>query len=151
VKEVLDDAIETTGVGHVNVIHKPRLLTDYGPCYISGELKEYLQNQGIVHTRGKPYHPMTQGKIERYHRSMKNVIKLVNYYTPTELEDQLNLFVAYYNNYRYHEALDNVTPADVYYGRRKKILSHRKSVKKRTMIDRRIYFNEKIDTKEIKV
>ena len=151
VKDVLDEAIKLTGVGHVNVVHKPRLLTDNGPCYVSGEMKDYMEKQGMIHTRGKPYHPMTQGKIERYHRSMKNVIKLVNYYTPTQLEDQMNLFVAYYNNYRYHESLENVTPADMYYGKQNKILKKRKAVKKKTMAERRYYFEKRIESNGVKL
>jgi len=79
VKEVLDLAIQKTGVTGVGVKHRPRLLSDNGPCYISAELKEYLGKHQIRHTRGAPYHPMTQGKIERFHRSMKNVVKLQHY------------------------------------------------------------------------
>jgi len=60
----------------------PRLFSDNGPCYLSGELKKYLKRKDIEHVRGAPYHPMTQGKIERYHRSMKNVGKLQNYEYP---------------------------------------------------------------------
>ena len=76
VKTTLDRAIEKTGVHQVTVNHKPRLLSDNGPSYLSKELKDYLKGHQISHTRGAPFHPMTQGKIERYHRSMKNVIKL---------------------------------------------------------------------------
>jgi len=100
---------------------------------------EYLDQEGIAHTRGRPYHPMTQGKIERYHRSMKNILLLENYYNPDELTDQLNLFVEYYNNERYHEGLNNLTPVDVYYGRGREILARRARVKKDTMIQRRKY------------
>jgi len=117
VKQTLDDAIAFTGIGQPTVLHRPRLLSDNGPCFVSKALKQYLDEEGIDHTRGKPYHPMTQGKIERYHRSMKNILLLENYYSPSELEHQIGLFVDHYNNHRYHEALNNVTPADVYYGR----------------------------------
>ena len=86
VTETLDLARAATGVDRVRVEHRPRLLSDNGPCYVSGELRSYLAEQGIRHTRAAPYHPMTQGKIERYHRSMKNVVKLEHYYTPWELE-----------------------------------------------------------------
>jgi|SRR5271155_724231 len=72
----------------------------------------------MTHTRGRPYHPMTQGKIERYHRSLKNQILLDNYYLPGQLEACLAEFVAYYNHCRYHESLNNLTPADVYYEER---------------------------------
>ena len=90
-------------------------------------------------------HPMTQGKIERYHRSLKNVICLDNYYIPEELEDQIGLFIAHYNNYRYHESLDNVTPADVFYGRQKDILERREQTKNKTMHIRREAYEDVID------
>jgi transposase InsO family protein len=82
---------------------------------------------------------MTQGKIERYHRSMKNILLLENYYSPDELMDQIGLFVDHYNNNRYHEALNNLTPADVYYGKGHEILTRRERIKKNTMIQRRRY------------
>ena len=92
---------------------------------------------GFSHTRGAPYHPMTQGKIERYHRSMKNVVKLENYYMPWELERAIGRFVEHYNHRRYHEALENVTPADVYFGRRQQILSRRERIKRETLAQRK--------------
>ncbi len=89
------------------------------------------------HTRGAPYHPQTQGKIERYHRSIKNVVKLEHDYFPGELETAIGDFVAYYNNERYHESLDNVTPADVYFGRQYAVLTQRSKIKRRTMRKRK--------------
>ena len=133
VKITLDKAIEKTGVHQVKVKHKPRLLSDNGPSYISKELKDYLESRHINHTRGAPFHPMTQGKIERYHRSMKNVVKLQNYYYPWDLEEEIEQFVDYYNHRRYHESLDNVTPADVYYGRSRDILTRREMIKRNTL------------------
>jgi len=137
VKQTLEDAIRFTGIGNPKVLHRPRLLSDNGPCYISKALGSYLEQEGIGHTRGKPYHPMTQGKIERYHRSMKNILLLENYYSPSELQYHIEIFVHYYNNYRYHEALNNVTPADVYYGRDREILTRREQIKKKTLLLRR--------------
>jgi len=137
VKDTLDEAVSETGVDKIKLKHKPRLLSDNGPCYLSGELKSYLEKRGMAHTRGAPYHPMTQGKIERYHRSMKNVVKLQNYYFPWELEQEISKFVDYYNNHRYHEALKNVTPADVYFGRHHKILTKRDLIKRKTLEMRR--------------
>ena len=84
VQETLDLALEATRISQVQVRHRPRLLSDNGPCYVAHDLKEYLRQHGMEHTRGAPYHPMTQGKIERYHRSMKNVVKLEHYYYPRE-------------------------------------------------------------------
>ena len=134
---VLDDALCFTGLDQVKVRHKPRLLSDNGPCYISGELSGYLQENGMTHTRGRPYHPQTQGKIERWHRSMKNQILLDNYYLPGELQEHLQRFITYYNHERYHESLDNLTPADVYYGRGQEILDQRETVKLNTLAMRR--------------
>ena len=101
VKLTLDDAILFTGIRNVKVIRRPRLLSDNGPCYVSKALNNYLEEEGMGHTRGKPYHPMTQGKIERYHRSMKNLILLEHYYSPSELEDRVSVFVDYYNTMRH--------------------------------------------------
>ena len=103
VKDLLDHAQQKTGIDNVKVRHRPRLLTDNGPCYLSEDLKTYLNHNGIEHTRGAPYHPQTQGKIERFHRSMKNVVKLDNYYYPWDLEKSLSDYIDYYNNQRYHE------------------------------------------------
>jgi putative transposase len=81
---------------------------------------------------------MTQGKIERYHRSMKNIVNLQNYFLPTELETEIARFVNYYNSQRYHESLDNLTPADVYLGRAKEVLTKRDQIKKQTLQQRRL-------------
>jgi len=137
VKKTLDMAIETTGVEHVRVVHRPRLLSDNGSAYVSKELKRYLEANEIHHIRTKPYHPMTQGKIERYHRSMKNLILLDHYYSPSELEERIREWVDYYNLHRYHEAIDNVTPNDKYFGRDKEILKNRMKIKKQTIRERR--------------
>ena len=87
----------------------------------------------MKHIRTRTYHPMTQGKIERYHRSMKNLILLDNYYSPTELEARIREWVDHYNNHRYHEAIDNVTPSDRFFGRDKEILEQREKTKSETM------------------
>ena len=137
VTETLDQALAITGVAQVRVKHRPRLLSDNGSAYLSGELRDYLGDRQMAHTRGRPYHPQTQGKIERYHRTMKNVVKLQHYYFPWELEAALRDFVAYYNNERYHESLDNVTPADVYFGRQHEIISERDRIKKRPLRKRK--------------
>jgi transposase InsO family protein len=137
VTETLDLARAATGVDRVRVELRPRLLSDNGPCYVSGELKGYLAERGMAHTRSAPYHPMTQGKIERYHRSMKNVVKLEHYYTPWELERAIARFVDYYNHRRYHEALGNVTPADMYSGRQREIITRRERIKRETLARRK--------------
>ncbi len=142
VSDTLDDALLFTGLNQVKVKHKPRLLSDNGPSYISSELAQYLKDQDMSHTRGKPYHPQTQGKIERWHRSLKNQILLENYYLPGELEERIRRFVDYYNYERYHESLSNLTPADVYYGRGQAILNNREKIKQQTLAMRRqVYYD----------
>ena len=130
----LEDALKDIAVKDAHVHHKPRLLSDNGACYISGELKRWWNDHEIEHTRGAPYHPMSQGKIERYHRSMKNVVKLENDYYPWQLEKAIADWVQHYHHARYHESLDNVTPSDVYQGRRDDILDQRAIIKSRTLM-----------------
>jgi transposase InsO family protein len=137
VEETLKMALEKSGLEQARVRHRPRLLSDNGPAFLSRDLARFLKRKHVDHVRGAPYHPMTQGKIERWHRSMKNVVKLQNYYSPVELEQAIAAFVNYYNHARYHEALDNLTPADVYFGREKEVLSRREKIKQRTLAQRR--------------
>jgi putative transposase len=102
VSDTLQVALRGSGLNQVKVLHRPRLLSDNGPSYVSSELGEWLEDNGIRHIRGRPYHPMTQGKIERYHRSMKNRILLENYYLPGQLEQRIEEFVEYYNRASEH-------------------------------------------------
>ena len=138
VTETIELALAASGCDQAVVQHKPRLLSDNGSCYISGELAEWMQKQEMEHIRGAPFHPQTQGKIERWHQTMKNRILLENYYLPGDLEQQIGVFVDHYNNHRYHESLNNVTPADVYFGRDKDILREREKIKKQTIQYRRL-------------
>ena len=137
VSDTLDDALDFTGLDQVQVKHKPRLLSDNGPSYIASDLADYLDDKGMDHTRGRPYHPQAQGKIERWHRSLKNQILLENYYLPGDLEQRIGEFVDYYNHERYHESLNNLTPSDVYYGRGQQVLERREQIKLNTLAIRR--------------
>ena len=138
VTDTIELALIASGCDQAVVRHKPRLLSDNGSCYISGDLAEWLEKQSMTHVRGAPFHPQTQGKIERWHQTMKNRVLLENYYLPGDLERQIGSFVEYYNNHRYHESLNNVTPADVYFGRDKAILREREKIKKQTIRQRRL-------------
>ena len=138
VTDTLDLALAKSGLDQVNVGHRPRLLSDNGASYISGDLAEWLDDKKIEHIRGAPYHPQTQGKIERWHQTLKNRILLNNYYLPRELEEQISVFVENYNNKRLHESLNNLTPADVYFGRGQAILEERERIKKLTIQNRRL-------------
>ena len=123
--------------------HRPKLLSDNGPCYISGELQDWLKDHELGHIRGKPYHPMTQGKIERWHRSLKNRILLENYYLPGDLEQEIGAFVTHYNERRYHESLNNLTPEDVWCGRGQAILDDRRKLKENTLKRRRLLYYQR--------
>jgi putative transposase len=138
IQDTLDMAIAETGVTRIKVKHRPRLLSDNGPAFISDALAAYLKPYQMHHIRSRPYHPQTQGKIERYHRSMKSIVKLDTFYFPWELEQAIANFVAYYNHQRYHESLDNLTPADVYFGRAQEVLTQRQIIKEQTLMKRRI-------------
>ena len=133
VTDTLEMALQASGCGQANVAHKPRLLSDNGSSYIAGDLAEWMERQDMKHVRGAPYHPQTQGKIERWHQTLKNRILLENYYLPGDLEAQIDAFVSYYNHQRYHESLKNLTPADVYFGRGQTILLKRERIKRKTI------------------
>ena len=137
VTATLDLALQASGLDQVEVDRRPRLLSDNGPSYVATELADWLGEHSMSHTRGKPYHSMTQGKIERWHLSLKSRILLDNYYLPGDLERAVAAFVEHYNHRRYHESLDNLTPADVYFGRGETILNTRQQIKRKTIDARR--------------
>jgi Integrase core domain len=98
VTDTLDLALKASGLSQAKVVHRPRLLSDNGSSYISADLAKWLDGQDMEHVRGAPYHPMTQGKIERWHQTLKNRILRENYYLPGDLEAQIEAFVAGYND-----------------------------------------------------
>ena len=138
VTATLEEALAVSGCDGATVAHRPRLLSDNGSSYISGDLAKWLEQQGMDHVRGAPNHPQTQGKIERWHQTLKNRILLENYYLPGALEQAVSEFIEHYNHHRYHESLGNLTPADVYLGRAESILRRRKEIKDRTIEKRRL-------------
>jgi len=138
VTDTLELALQASGCDQVNVVHKPRLLSDNGASYISGDLADWLDDKGMDHVRGAPYHPQTQGKIERWHQTLKNRILLDNYFYPADLKAQIEAFVDHYNHQRYHESINNLTPADVYFGRGQTILINRERIKQKTIETRRL-------------
>jgi putative transposase len=135
--EVVQEAIEFTGQPAVPVEAGPALLTDHGPGFLSRLLEEFLMLRAMKHIVASPFHPQTNGKLERYHRTAKAKVNLFVYHSPEALGEAMGSFVNYYNYHRYHEALDNVTPADVYYGCREEILARREKVKQQTLAARR--------------
>ncbi len=138
VTDTLELALEASGLSNATIAHRPRLLSDNGSSYTSGELADWLSDHGIGHILGAPNHPQTQGKIERWHQTLKNRILLENDFLPGDLEAKTDAFVAHYNHRRYHESLGNLTPADVYFGRGQTILLEREKTKRRTMKLRRL-------------
>jgi putative transposase len=104
VQNTLECALASAQLDKVRIQHRPRLLSDNGPCYMSGELRAYLADQQLERIRCD--YLMTQGKIECYHLSLKNVVELDVYRFPNDLENALGRFIRYYNDERYHEAFD---------------------------------------------
>jgi putative transposase len=138
VTDKLTLALEASGLDSMSVAHRPRLLSDNDSCYIASDLADWLGERGMDHVRGAPMHPQTEGKIERWHQTLKNRILLENYYLPGDLEHKIRDFIAYYNHLRYHENIGNPTPADVYFGRGQTILLDRERIKRDTIKTRRL-------------
>jgi putative transposase len=142
VTDTLELALQASGCDQARIRHKPRLLSDNGSSYVAADLADWLDERKIDHIRGAPCHPQTQGKIERWHQTLKNRILLENYYLPGDLETQIEAFVEHYNRRRYHESLGNLTPADVYFGRGQTILLERERIKRQTIQQRRLIHNK---------
>jgi transposase InsO family protein len=137
--DVVQKAVDATGMTDVPVEDRIVLLSDNGPGYLSRQFGEYLRLVGIRHILASPFHPQTNGKIERYHRTMKGGINLLPYEMPGDLEEAIKAFVEYYNYRRYHEGIGNVTPYDAYTGKHEEIQHRRKEAKSRTLQGRRSY------------
>ena len=137
--DVVQQAVDLTGMADVMVEDRTVLLSDNGPGYLSRQFNDYLRLVGIRHIIASPYHPQTNGKIERYHRTVKEEVKLLPYEMPGELKEAIKPFIDYYNYQRYHEGLGDVTPYDVYTGRHTEILQLRKEVKSKTLQARKDY------------
>jgi RNA-directed DNA polymerase len=137
--DVVQQAVDFTGMTEVPLKDRTVILSDNGAGYISQQFNEYLRLVGIKHINAAPFHPQTNGKIERYHRTLKGGINQVPYEMPSELKEAIRAFVEYYNYRRYHEGLGNVTPHDVFTGKHLEIFQRRKEVKSRTLAARMDY------------
>ena len=137
--EVIQEAVDATGMTEVPVEDRTKLLSDNGAGYVSNAFRDYLRLVGIGHILSAPFHPQTNGKVERYQQSLKREVNQLPYELPNQLEQAIANFVDYYNFHRYHKALGNVTPADVLYGKREQILQRRKEVQILTINRRKDY------------
>ena len=135
--EVVQEAVDRTGMDRVPIEDRTRLLSDNGPGYVSRAFRDYLGMVGIKHILATPFHPQTNGKLERYHQTLKRDVNQLPYEMPSDLEAAIVAFVSYYNYRRYHKALGNVTPSDVLKGRREDILQRRREVQAQTIERRR--------------
>lgn len=141
--DVIQRAIDATGMCQIPIEDRTSLLSDNGAGYVSRVFGDYLRLVGMKHILAAPFHPQTNGKIERYHQTLKGDINQLPHEMPSELREAIEKFVEYYNHRRYHEALGNVTPADVYYGRREQILAQRKEAKQK-ILQLRLKHNRKM-------
>jgi len=140
ISDVVEQAVAFTGMRQVPVEDRTKFLSDHGSGYLARAFEEYLRMLSIRHIYCAPHHPQTNGKIERFHETLKARMNLLVYTSPEELCRTMQQFIEYYNFSRYHEAIGNVTPADVYYGRREQILRRREEQKQRT-IEERLRYN----------
>jgi transposase InsO family protein len=137
--EVVQEAVDATGMTDVPIKDRTKLLSDNGAGYVSRAFRDYLRLVGIGHILAAPFHPQTNGKMERYQQSLKREVNQLPYDLPSQLERAIADFVDYYNHRRYHKALGNVTPADVMYDRREEVLKRREEVRLQTIKRRRDY------------
>ena len=138
VTDTLEMALQASGCAKVSVQHRPQLLSDNGSSYIPGDLAEWLEDQAMDHVRGVPYHLQTQNKIARWQQTLKNRVLLKNYSLLGDLQASIEAFVTRYNHERYHESLNNVTPADIYFGRDKINLLEKERIKRQTFETQRL-------------
>ena len=143
VTDTLDLALTASGCDQARSSISHACSATMVPVTSRSDLAEWLDAQNMGHVRGAPYHPQTQGKIERWHQTLKNRILLENYYLPGDLEASIEAFVDHYNHRRYHESLSNLTPADVYFGRGQTILLERERIKRNTIQKRRLQHQKK--------
>ncbi len=134
----VEKARETAQAQGHDLKEPPRLYSDNGGGFVSDVLNDYLAGHGIEHIYGTPYHPQGRGKIERFNRTIKDKLCLVVYCSPDELREAINKAVEAYNNTP-HEAHSNVSPNDVYDGRKEEILAKRREKKRLTLEHRKKY------------
>jgi putative transposase len=140
ISEVVQQAVEWTGMEKVPVADRTRFLSDRGPGFLARALEDYLRMLEIWHIYCSPYHPQTNGKLERFHETLKARLNLLVFTSPEALGAAMAEFIDFYKYQRYHQGIGNVTPADVYFGRREEILKRSKEQKQETL-ERRFQYN----------
>ena len=140
ISEVVQEAVEWTGMEKVPVEDRTRFLSDRGPGFLARALEDYLRMLEIRHIYCSPYHPQTNGKLERFHETLKARLNLLVFTSPEARRAAMAEFIEFYNHRRYHEGIGNGTPADVYFRRREEILKRRKEQKQATLA-RRFQYN----------
>ena len=136
--DAMEMALETAQrEGHV-IDTRPTLLTDNGSGFAGEIMEKYLKARGVRHIFGAPYHPQTQGKVERFNRTMKEKVNLWVYATPEALQAAIERMIEDYNDTP-HEALQNVSPNDVYAGKKDEVLERRAKIRIETMARRYAY------------
>ena len=144
VTDTLELVLAAAGLDEAHAQQRPRPLSDNGSSYIAGDLADWLEEQGMDHVRGAPYQAMTQGKIERWHQTLKNRILLDHYYLPGDLEAEIDAFVGHCNHNRYHESFGILTPADAYFGRGQIILLQSERIKRQTFEQRHLQHQRRV-------
>jgi putative transposase len=137
ISDAIEEALENARKEGHTVDAMPTLLTDNGPGFVGEVLWDYLRAHGMKHIFGAPYHPQTQGKVERLNRKIKEKMCLVVSCSPDELRAQLAKFTAEYN-VTPHGAIKNVSPNDMYAGRQEEILNRRIELKRLAIQNRKM-------------
>lgn len=126
VETIIQRAREAYPGGAPGTPGRPRIITDNGPQFIAKDFKEFIRIAGMTHVKTSPYYPQSNGKIERWHKTLKG--DCIRVFVPLSLEDARRIvsdFVAHYNQVRLHSAIDYVTPKDKLLGRAPQILAER--------------------------
>jgi len=144
----IQQAVEWCGLERAPRLERPALLSDNGSGYISWAMRDYLGFHGMQHLRAKAHHPQTIGKVERWHRTMKDEVTLVVHTSPDQLWEAISRFVDHCNRERYHEALQNVTPDDAWFGRREAILDRRRRLAIRALVASREHYRRTVQEAE---
>jgi hypothetical protein len=135
VQAVVQEAKERYPLG------KPRLITDNGSQFLSGDFKELMMLLEMRHTLIRPGHPQSNGKLERFHRTLKSEeVRRSAYFDYEDARRRLAGWIEYYNEVRLHRALNYLTPKEVFEGKREERLAERREKLHTAYINRRVFW-----------